>query len=363
MKKLIFVLSLALMSVAVSAQNNTGFFLGAGAGFNFGFDGLKFENRIQSHNGSGFAGDFYAGGWLNKTIGLRGGYQGFNISDTYSVFGNTKYNYIHADALFRIAPNLVPYVHGGWQSAISSSIGGGAGLLVPIRITNHLSLIPDLRATMSPNKVYGIAQPGLAVTLSATMGLSVNFGGKSGKAAKSEIEDLSVPVMSQNIPVTSVEPAENVVEQPEKKDADEQAGDANEQAGAVSVQVVEEQKPVEPEVKPDAEASMRCVVYFNTDSSALRSEALPELDKFADFLKANPATKAEIAGYTDSTASDAYNLKLSERRANSVYNYLINKNIDASRLNCTAFGSSNPVGSNATPEGRQENRRVEVNAE
>ena len=182
MKKLIILLALALMPAAAFAQDyNKGFFIGAGAGFNVGFDGLKFENRGDSHVGAGFAADFNIGGWLGKTIGLRGGYQGFSISNTYSVFGKTDYKYIHADALFRIAPNLVPYIHGGWQSAIGSSIGGGAGLILPIRMTKHISLIPDLRATLSPNKIYGIAEPGLAVTLSATMGVSVNFGGNGSK--------------------------------------------------------------------------------------------------------------------------------------------------------------------------------------
>lgn len=181
MKKLIFALSFALLSVAASAQDGTGLFVGAGAGFNFGFDGLKFENRVQSHNGSGFAGDFYVGGWLGKTIGLRGGYQGFTTSDTYSVFGSTPYHYIHADAMFRIASAVIPYVHAGWVSAQGSSFGGGAGIIIPIRLSDHIFIHPDFKANLSSNKVFGLSDPGLAVTLSATLGIAVSFGGNGSK--------------------------------------------------------------------------------------------------------------------------------------------------------------------------------------
>ena len=183
MKKLIIIQLLMLVTLAASAQKNTQLILGAGAGFNFGFDGLKYENRIQSHNGSGFAADFFAGAWLGKTIGVRAGYQGFNTSDSYSVFGSIKYNYIHADALFRLAPAFVPYAHVGWVSAIGSSLGGGAGVMLPIRLTDSVSIVPDLRANLSSNNVFGIPSPGLALSLSATIGLVVNFD-KSGARNK-----------------------------------------------------------------------------------------------------------------------------------------------------------------------------------
>lgn len=183
MKKLIIIQLLMLFAFAASAQNNSELFAGASAGFNFGIDGQKYESRVQSHVGSGFAADFYVGGWLGKTIGLRGGYQGFTSSNSYSVFGSIKYNYIHADALFRIASSFVPYVHAGWVIAAGNSIGGGAGLMLPIRLAEHVSIVPDFRASLSSNSIYGIANPGLALTPSATLGIMVNFG-KSGARNK-----------------------------------------------------------------------------------------------------------------------------------------------------------------------------------
>ena len=67
-----------------------------------------------------------------------------------------------------------------------------------------------------------------------------------------------------------------------------------------------------------------------------------------------------LAGYTDSTGSDEYNLALSRRRAQAVADYLANQNVNSTRFTVQGFGKSDPVASNDTAEGRAENRRVEV---
>jgi outer membrane protein OmpA-like peptidoglycan-associated protein len=66
-----------------------------------------------------------------------------------------------------------------------------------------------------------------------------------------------------------------------------------------------------------------------------------------------------IEGHTDNVGSDTLNLNLSQRRAQSVLNYLVSKNIDASRLRAKGFGESKPIATNATPLGRAKNRRVD----
>jgi outer membrane protein OmpA-like peptidoglycan-associated protein len=68
----------------------------------------------------------------------------------------------------------------------------------------------------------------------------------------------------------------------------------------------------------------------------------------------------EVAGHTDSRGSDAYNIKLSQRRAEAVRDYLISKGIAADRLSAKGYGESQPVADNATDEGRFKNRRVEL---
>jgi OOP family OmpA-OmpF porin len=87
------------------------------------------------------------------------------------------------------------------------------------------------------------------------------------------------------------------------------------------------------------------------------------LDVAAEQLLARPGVKVVVEGHTDSTGSDAYNQGLSQRRADSVLNYLVRKGVPAGRLTARGFGESNPVASNDTAEGRALNRRValEVN--
>jgi len=68
-----------------------------------------------------------------------------------------------------------------------------------------------------------------------------------------------------------------------------------------------------------------------------------------------------VEGHTDSRASDAYNMRLSQRRAESVKAYLVKNGVAASRLTTIGYGESKPVASNKTAEGMQENRRVELN--
>jgi OOP family OmpA-OmpF porin len=80
-----------------------------------------------------------------------------------------------------------------------------------------------------------------------------------------------------------------------------------------------------------------------------------------DVLTRYPNIKVEVAGHTDSTGPDAYNQGLSERRAKVVYDYLISKGIDASRLvGPNGYGETRPIDTNDTREGRQRNRRTEL---
>ena len=101
------------------------------------------------------------------------------------------------------------------------------------------------------------------------------------------------------------------------------------------------------------------IVNFGYDSSALSATAQSNLDKLAKVLKDNPDTNINIYGHTDSRGTEAYNQSLSERRANSVRQYLISKGISSTRLFAMGVGESEPVATNNTDAGRAENRRVE----
>ncbi|HLS83036.1 MAG TPA: OmpA family protein, partial [Arenimonas sp.] len=84
------------------------------------------------------------------------------------------------------------------------------------------------------------------------------------------------------------------------------------------------------------------------------------LDQVAQTLKEYDQTLIEVAGHTDSVGSDAYNQKLSERRAQAVADYLISRGVSGTRLMVIGAGESHPVASNETEAGRAENRRVEL---
>lgn len=101
-------------------------------------------------------------------------------------------------------------------------------------------------------------------------------------------------------------------------------------------------------------------VTFDTDQDAVRSEFYPTLNSVAIVLRKFNKTLIDIAGHTDSTGSLQHNQDLSERRAVSVANYLGGQGIDTRRIAAMGFGPTRPVASNASPEGRAQNRRVEI---
>jgi outer membrane protein OmpA-like peptidoglycan-associated protein len=101
-------------------------------------------------------------------------------------------------------------------------------------------------------------------------------------------------------------------------------------------------------------------VNFETNKSLLTASSKTILDQVAASLVDRPDVKVEIGGHTDSKGSDAYNLKLSNARADAVMQYLISKGVKAQDLTAKGYGESMPIADNKTEEGRAENRRVEL---
>ena len=101
-------------------------------------------------------------------------------------------------------------------------------------------------------------------------------------------------------------------------------------------------------------------ITFPVDSARLKSSFISSLNALAQNLQQYPNTTVEIVGHTDSTGSPGYNQQLSERRAFSVRSVLLNAGVASSRLRAYGQGENNPVASNATAAGRQQNRRVEI---
>lgn len=101
-------------------------------------------------------------------------------------------------------------------------------------------------------------------------------------------------------------------------------------------------------------------VLFDVDEAELKPGGMQRLARVAEFLRHNPDRNVLIEGHTDSTAPDAYNLALSQRRANAVEDFLIAQGVDPTRISAIGYGEQQPIATNDTVAGRQANRRVEI---
>jgi outer membrane protein OmpA-like peptidoglycan-associated protein/tetratricopeptide (TPR) repeat protein len=100
-------------------------------------------------------------------------------------------------------------------------------------------------------------------------------------------------------------------------------------------------------------------IFFDTGKSTLRAESNAELDRLVKLMKDVPTLKIEISGHTDNTGSATLNETLSQSRAEAVVAYLTTKGIAANRMTAKGYGASKPIASNATDDGKQQNRRTE----
>jgi outer membrane protein OmpA-like peptidoglycan-associated protein/Tol biopolymer transport system component len=132
----------------------------------------------------------------------------------------------------------------------------------------------------------------------------------------------------------------------------------------ISLKDVKEGEPVEVNIPLQkiqvGQAIVLNNIFFESERYDLKNESTAELEVVVKLLTKNPSLKVEIGGHTDNTGSEANNRTLSENRAKSVYDYLVKKGIDASRVSYKGYASSKPAGSNTTAEGKAKNRRTEL---
>lgn len=101
-------------------------------------------------------------------------------------------------------------------------------------------------------------------------------------------------------------------------------------------------------------------ITFDTNKSNIKPNFYGTLNKVAQTLTEDNKSVILVTGYTDSTGNDSINLPLSQARAQSVKSYLMNQGLSSGRINAEGQGASNPIASNSTPAGREQNRRVEI---
>jgi len=102
-------------------------------------------------------------------------------------------------------------------------------------------------------------------------------------------------------------------------------------------------------------------VTFELNSATLAASSQRVLDDVADGLRKHPRLRVELQGHTDSSGSDQYNMRLSQKRAESVKNYLLQQGVPSTQLISKGYGESQPIADNTSAEGRAHNRRVVMN--
>ena len=115
-----------------------------------------------------------------------------------------------------------------------------------------------------------------------------------------------------------------------------------------------------PQASPAAAFPDLGTVHFNTDKASLTPEGQATLQKAAAAMKSNSNIHLRLEGYTDSTGSASHNDSLADRRAKTVVDFLQGQGIERSRLTGEGFGAAQPVDTNATDQGKADNRRVEL---
>jgi len=185
----------------------------------------------------------------------------------------------------------------------------------------------------------------------AGLGAGLNFGGSAGTRKVAQVTAASAPE-----PVPAPPPVATCVD----RDGDGVCDDidrcldtpygAEVDADGCSVQVM----PVRVELD----------VKFDFNKAQVKPESESDIKNLADFMHQYPQTSTKVEGHTDSVGSDAYNQRLSERRANAVKEVLVNQyGIDPSRVGSAGYGKTHPIADNSTKEGRALNRRVEAKVE
>ena len=306
--------------------------------------------RPESFTVSGIVGGYTFDGKQHletrPVLGLRGGYNFTKYLGIDGVFdylvtttgtragiGDAHLYRYGADFLLHLLPdsNLVPYLAAGYsgitisqENLETNNLGVfDYGVGVKYFLTDDLALRGDFR-----HLVFHDGET--LFNYEYTIGLTYQFGGKK-------------PVVAE----AAVVPKEPAAPEPPP-----------------AVEVPEAPLEPVPAAEPAPGRYKYCItlhIEFDIDKAVIRQEYRDEVAKVGDFMKQYPTTTAVIEGHSDNVGTAEHNMELSQRRAESVVNYLVeNFGIDRSRLSAKGYGFSRPVADNATEEGKQKNRRIEA---
>ncbi len=246
---------------------------------------------------------------------------------------------------FKNLSNVTPYIYlgGGYEKVNNKHFGldsqaiWNTGLGVKYALTETVSLFTEGRFTHKVETEDNDKSVGF--------GVSIKFGGEKPQP----VQPVAEPVKEAPKAVEAPK-----VEAPKDGDKD----------GVVDAMDKCLNTPKGLKVDKDGCAlNFNFHVNFDFDKANIKPEYKAKVLEFAQIMKENPMLNAVIEGHTDSVGSDAYNEKLSAKRAEAVRNALISEGIEASRLKAVGYGEAKPIADNKTKDGRYENRRVEANTD
>lgn len=223
-------------------------------------------------------------------------------------------------------------------------------LALKARAGFQYALSQDIYATALVDYVFINKMPGEAENLSGEvhalapqMNLTFYFGAPKEKShAQPAPAPAPVPVVAAVVPGTLDSDADGVIDAKDKCPGTEAGMEVNGYG-----------------CKVEEKANIKVEVLFATGSAKVSEDSIASIEELAAFLNEHKDTTAEIQGHTDNTGSDKVNRELSQKRADSVKAYLIEKlGINATRLTSYGYGETKPMAENTTSEGRRENRRV-----
>lgn len=344
MKKIIIVIALAILAFSASAQEvNNNWFVGGNGGLNVGYDGER-EFWTFSNYGYGASAEAYLGKWLSQRVALRAGYQGLRTSIDRKEHGQSDYGYAHADLMVNLlnflagnnadrTVNINPYLHAGYVMCEKNGLGAGAGIQVPVRLGNVVSVVPEVRMNFFKDKIFGMTRDFGAMNGTVSLGLLFDLGRKK-KAAPAPVPVPAPVVVPAPAPKPEPQPQPQPQPQPEPEPEVEQV-------------VIEEALSIEN-------------IYFPFDVYTITDKDRETLRNAAEAINKMGKEVVIVYGHTDNKGTDEYNKGLSRKRAKTVADYLIQCGVPASKITTEAMSFSQPAATNETVEGRALNRRVEI---
>ncbi|MET4081114.1 OOP family OmpA-OmpF porin [Pedobacter sp. UYP30] len=311
-------------------ENSVGFFVTAGAGY------IAYNPKVTLGNGT-----------VVDQKGMYGGNDGYGNSKTKS--GNDK-DYIHS---FYIPVGV------GVKFKVSERVNFNLGYTMNFVDEDNVDGV-YAKGTSKDKFSYGYA--GLEFSLGSSSKPSLEWS----NPLATMYDELKDPSLRQEVEALKnrVSNVEKAVEDLKKDtDGDGVSDQFDKCPGTPAGTAVDGSGcPLPAMTAPMADSSNVTgmeSIQFDFNSSVLKTESYPTLDKLSSSLRENGG-KANLKGYASSEGTAAYNMKLSKDRANSVKTYLVNSGVNSSQVMTKGYGEANPIASNDTEEGRIQNRRVET---